>query len=77
MLYAFQPLLCLKLCWHNRLKPTCDTSGVNTHVCTVKTDLLFGQVQSCYWIVLNLTTPTLVKTTSMHWYVITKCALVL
>ena len=22
MLYAFQPLLCLKLCWHNRLKPT-------------------------------------------------------
>ena len=21
MLYAFQPLLCLKLCWHNRLKP--------------------------------------------------------
>ena len=22
MLYAFQPLLCLKLCWHNRLKPS-------------------------------------------------------
>ena len=25
MLYAFQPLLCLKLCWHNRLKPNTDT----------------------------------------------------
>ena len=24
MLHAFQPLLCLKLCWHNRLKPNLE-----------------------------------------------------
>ena len=29
MLYAFQPLLCLKLCWHNRHRPS--ASGKYTY----------------------------------------------
>ena len=27
MLYTFQPLLCLKLCWYNQLKPS-HTTGL-------------------------------------------------
>ena len=41
MLHAFQPLLCLKLCWHNRLKPT--THCVRNEISSTDSRLVITQ----------------------------------
>ena len=46
MLYAFQPLLCLKLCWHNRLKPTSSKASVLYKI----DNLVWKWIQGAIWL---------------------------